>query len=148
VGIFPSFSPARETECSAADQQVIADARRIVGEPEDSNYVPVDAHEFCGRIFHSCFMGTENSSKETRKRAKDLSAAIGRYSAPMCSDWTEKLTQSGNSYHTDFNMDLVVTAVRDLFARVTNIKPKFKVHGGSQAENLALQNIQVGHSTL
>ena len=48
-----------------------------------------------------------------------------------------------NSYHTDFNMDAVVSAIRDLFCYVTNIKPKFKVHGGSQAENLALQNIQV-----
>lgn len=40
-------------------------------------------------------------------------------------------------------MDTVVTAVRQLFAFVTGIKPKFKVHGGSNAENLALQNIQV-----
>lgn len=63
---------------SLADNQVIADARRIVGEPEDSVYVPIDAHEFCSRIFHTCYMGTENSSKETRKRAKDLAEAIGR----------------------------------------------------------------------
>ncbi len=47
------------------------------------------------------------------------------------------------SYHIDLNMDTVVTAVRQLFAFVTGIKPKFKVHGGSNAENLALQNIQV-----
>ena len=48
-----------------------------------------------------------------------------------------------HSYHTDLNMDTVVTAVRDLFAYVTGIKPKFRAHGGSNAENLALQNIQV-----
>jgi hypothetical protein len=40
-------------------------------------------------------------------------------------------------------MDALVTAVRDIFAFVTGHKPKFKVHGGSNAENLALQNIQV-----
>jgi len=47
------------------------------------------------------------------------------------------------SYHVDLNMDALVTAVRDIFAFVTGHKPKFKVHGGSNAENLALQNIQV-----
>ncbi|TFY53186.1 hypothetical protein EVJ58_g9591 [Rhodofomes roseus] len=60
------------------DEQVIADARRIVGEPEDSAYVPTDAREFCNRIFHTCYMGTENSSIETRGRAKELAEAIGR----------------------------------------------------------------------
>jgi NAD+ synthase (glutamine-hydrolysing) len=40
-------------------------------------------------------------------------------------------------------MDALVTAVRDIFGFVTGHKPQFKVHGGSQAENLALQNIQV-----
>lgn len=60
------------------DLQVIADARRICGLAEDSDYLPVDAREFCGRIFHTCYMGTENSSIETRKRAKDLAEAIGR----------------------------------------------------------------------
>lgn len=39
-------------------------------------------------------------------------------------------------------MDAIVTSIRDLFAFVTGNKPRFKVHGGSAAENLALQNIQ------
>jgi NAD+ synthase (glutamine-hydrolysing) len=105
------------------DKQVIADARRMVGEPEDSVYIPLDAHEFCSKIFHTCYMGTENSSAETRKRAKDLSEAIG-------------------SYHVDLNMNTLVTSVRDLFAFVTGMRPQFRAHGGSGAENLALQNIQ------
>jgi NAD+ synthase (glutamine-hydrolysing) len=106
------------------DTQVISDARRIVGEPEDSNYRPIDPKEFCGRIFHTTFMGTENSSNDTRQRAKDLSNAIG-------------------SYHIDLNMDTVVASVQSLFSLVTNKTPRFKVHGGSNPENLALQNIQV-----
>ena len=61
------------------DKQVIADARRIVGEPEDTSYIPSDPKEFCGRLFHTCYMGTENSTIDTRKRAKDLAEAIGRY---------------------------------------------------------------------
>jgi hypothetical protein len=76
------------------------------------------------RIFHTTFMGTENSSADTRGRAKELSEAIG-------------------SYHIDLNMDTVVTSIQTLFTLVTNKTPSFKVHGGSDAENLALQNIQV-----
>ncbi|EKM81868.1 hypothetical protein AGABI1DRAFT_35688 [Agaricus bisporus var. burnettii JB137-S8] len=105
------------------DKSVIADARRMTGEPEDSSYIPSDPVEFAGRIFHSCYMGTENSSLETRQRAKDLAQAIG-------------------SYHVDLNMDTVVSAVRNLFAIVTGNRPQFRVQGGSGAENLALQNIQ------
>lgn len=52
------------------------------------------------------------------------------------------LTLSG-SYHIDLNMDTLVTSVRDLFAFVTGARPQFRAHGGSAAENLALQNIQV-----
>lgn len=48
-----------------------------------------------------------------------------------------------DSYHVDMNMDSLVSAVRDLFGFITGVKPRYKLHGGSQAENLALQNIQV-----
>lgn len=41
-------------------------------------------------------------------------------------------------------MDTVVTAVRNLFGFVTGVRPRFRSHGGTSAENLALQNIQVG----
>jgi len=47
------------------------------------------------------------------------------------------------SYHTDLNMDSLVTAVRNLFSVVTGFAPRFRSQGGSNAENLALQNIQV-----
>jgi len=40
-------------------------------------------------------------------------------------------------------MDTLVVAVRNLFSLITGIKPQFRAHGGSEAENLALQNIQV-----
>jgi len=108
-------------EARLGNQQVIDDAIRITGERSD--YVPLDARELCNKIFHTCYMGTENSSPETRKRAKDLASAIG-------------------SYHTDLNMDAVVTSIRTLFAVTTGKTPLFKIHGGTQTENLALQNIQ------
>ncbi|MCP5097787.1 MAG: NAD(+) synthase [Chloroflexi bacterium] len=108
------------SEAAAGNEQVIADARRIVDNP---TYLPTDATEFANRIFHTCYMGTENSSKETRKRAQKLAAQVG-------------------AYHLNINIDTVVTALINLFVRVTETKPRFKVHGGSEAENLALQNIQ------
>lgn len=68
-------------------------------------------------------MGTRNSSVETRTRAKDLAKAIG-------------------AYHTDLDMDTIVTSVRALFTTVTGKTARFRSDGGSPAENLALQNIQ------
>ncbi|GAA5917344.1 hypothetical protein JCM8208_000995 [Rhodotorula glutinis] len=120
------FSMCRLVAKAAAEgnEQVISDARRITGEDaETSTYVPIDPREFCGRIFHTCYMGTKNSSNETRQRAKDLAEAIG-------------------AYHVDLNMDACVDAIHTLFTLVTGKKPEYKVHGGSQTENLALQNIQ------
>jgi NAD+ synthase (glutamine-hydrolysing) len=73
-------------------------------------------------------MGTGNSSKDTRSRAKQLSEAIG-------------------SYHVDLNMDTAVSAVQTIFSTVTGLTPRFKVHGGTSAENLALQNIQVSRQS-
>lgn len=73
---FPS-SLSSSTSSATTDEQVISDARRITGEPEGSAYVPVDPREFCGRIFHTTYMGTSNSSEETRGRAKGLAEAIG-----------------------------------------------------------------------
>lgn len=39
-------------------------------------------------------------------------------------------------------MDACVDAIHTLFTLVTGKKPEYKVHGGTQTENLALQNIQ------
>jgi NAD+ synthase (glutamine-hydrolysing) len=107
---------------SRGEVQVIADARRVVG--ADIDYIPKDPKEFCGRLFHTCFLGmSENSSPETRSRAERLARDLG-------------------SYHLDTNIDNIVTAVFNLFVQVTMKTPKYKVYGGSETENLALQNIQ------
>jgi NAD+ synthase (glutamine-hydrolysing) len=116
-------------ECAAGDQAVINDARRVCREPEGSEWIAKTPQELANRIFHTSFMGTENSSKETRQRAKELAEVIG-------------------AYHVDLNMDSVVEAVRNLFSFVTGKTPAFRVHGGSRSENLALQNIQVSFACL
>ena len=48
------------------EETVMADVRRITG---DAGYTPRDPQELCNRIFVTCYMGTENSSEETKTRA-------------------------------------------------------------------------------
>ncbi|KAI8072698.1 hypothetical protein BC940DRAFT_339223 [Gongronella butleri] len=107
-------------EAQQGNQQVIEDARRLMG---DENAELTDPRELAQRIFYTCYMGTQNSSTETRARAKSLADTIG-------------------AYHTDLNMDTVVQSIQSLFSFVTGKTPAFRVHGGSNTENLALQNIQ------
>lgn len=54
---------------------MLADARKIV---HDETYVPEDPQEFCKRVFTTCYMASENSSQDTRNRAKLLAEQIGR----------------------------------------------------------------------
>lgn len=68
-------------------------------------------------------MGSKNSSRETRSRAKDLATAIG-------------------AYHIDIDIDKVTTAIVGVFSGWSRWIPRFKSNGGSSTENLALQNIQ------
>ena len=109
-------------EASQGNHQVIRDARRLTGQ-EDTDYVPADARQLANCILYTCYMGTRNSSKATRARAKALTDQIG-------------------SFHLDANIDSVVTAMFELFVRLTGKAPRFKVKGGTEAENAALQNIQ------
>jgi NAD+ synthase (glutamine-hydrolysing) len=117
------YSMCREVlkGCQQGNEQVLADVRRICS--KDETWTPQTAQEIAGFLFVTCYMGTENSSKETRNRAKALAESIG-------------------AYHIDLDMDIVIRAIVDLFSFVTNRRPRFKVHGGTAAENLALQNIQ------
>ncbi|ODV93154.1 hypothetical protein PACTADRAFT_47078 [Pachysolen tannophilus NRRL Y-2460] len=103
--------------------QVIEDARRIANMEDDKDWKPTDPTELANKIFHTCFMGTTNSSNDTRSRSKELASKIG-------------------SYHVDLNMDSLVTAIVSIFEVATGKKPVFKIFGGSNIENLALQNIQ------
>lgn len=61
---------------SVQEDPVVADVRRIV---KDKSYLPKDARELCGRIFTTCYMGSENSSETTRNFAATLAKAIGRF---------------------------------------------------------------------
>ena len=62
------------------DELVLADVRRLTFDPD---YTPSDPRELCSRLLVTCYMGTVNSSEETRQRAEDLANQIGRYVTPM-----------------------------------------------------------------
>lgn len=47
------------------------------------------------------------------------------------------------SYHVSLSIDPAVRAVIGIFSLVTGRSPLFAAHGGSNRENLALQNVQV-----
>lgn len=106
---------------AAGDATVTADARRVGQYGPDEPIT--DAADLAGRLFHTVYMGTANSSGDTRARSKALAAQVG-------------------GYHLDINIDTLVAAVVALFGAITARTPRFRVDGGSPAENLALQNIQ------
>lgn len=109
--------------CAAGVEQVVVDARRVAGEPAGSDYVPTDPRELCARVLHTCYMGTSNSSRETCELAARLAGDLG-------------------AYHLSANIDRMVAAVVYCFEKLTGKVPRYRLHGGSIAENLALQNIQ------
>ena len=102
------------------DAAMLADVRKVVG---DDSFEPKSAEELASRIFFTCYMATENSSAETRARASALAEEIG-------------------ASHSNINIDGMVAAMIKMFTRFGSKAPKYKVHGGSETENLALQNIQ------
>eukprot|EP00250_Pteridium_aquilinum_P018390 c24065_g1_i2 orf=296-2500(+) len=103
------------------NDQVQADAKRIGH--YDEHALPIDPKEFASRVLQTVYMGSENSSENTRGRAERLAKQIG-------------------ASHINLEIDAVVSALLFLFKSVTGKTPKYKVDGGSNAENLALQNIQ------
>lgn len=108
-------------EIQAGNKVVFEDAKRLAGGEDPST---MTAQQFCQKVFSTVFMGMkQQSSKETRGRAKELSEAIG-------------------AHHIDTNIDDMVQALHQLVTTILDFEPKFKMYGGSKAENLALQNFQ------
>lgn len=131
-------------EISKGNESVISDVQRIAGPYVKQGWLPRTPQELCHKasrferrlpkraaltpkytqILHTVFMPMKNQSSEaTRYRAQELSKSIG-------------------SYHTEHPIDDVFNAQTAAFATATGFKARFKLHGGSVAENIALQNIQ------
>lgn len=110
------------TKAAREGDEVVADDIRRIMQLVPSATIP-NASELARSIFTTVYLGTVNSSVETRARAKALAADIG-------------------ASHLSVSIDVVVNAALTFFAMVTGKTPRFKVDGGLNAENLALQNIQ------
>lgn len=109
------------SEIKKGNRNVIEDAQRLCGGQDPRG---LTAEQFCGKMFSTVFMGMQQqSSRETRDRARELAKAIG-------------------AHHIDTNIDQMVQALHTVVTGILNFKPRFKTNGGSQAENLALQNFQ------
>ncbi|KAM4058114.1 carbon-nitrogen hydrolase [Hirsutella rhossiliensis] len=105
----------------SGQDSTLHDLRRAVGEKD---YSPKSPEEIVSKLLHTCFMGTVNSSDETRSRAKRLAERIG-------------------AYHTDINIDQAIRAHESIVEQsLGGFKPRFSVEGGTVNENLAKQNIQ------
>ena len=105
----------------AGNEQVIADVKCLA---KFSEQLPETPQQLCNQIFHTVYIGmSKQSSKETRQRAKSLSEAI-------------------SAYHVNLDIDKVYEAHRNLIVNALGFEPKFKIEGGTIAENLTLQNIQ------
>jgi hypothetical protein len=106
------------------------------------------AQQLLHRIFTTVYMGTENSSADTRRRAATLAEQVG-FPALMpvdtcCRLPAERRMMAGftvlgrllmhshcveqiGSDHLDVNMDSVVSAMAALFAVITGHQPAFRV---------------------
>ena len=105
------------------NDQVIEDGRRVAGKADDPDWIPRTPQEFASAIFCTAYMGSKNSSSDTRRRAKDLAQAIG-------------------AYHVNIDIDAITTAIVNVFYSWSNWMPKFKSSGGSVAENLAVSPVE------
>lgn len=104
------------------DAAVLADLRRVArAEP---NWLPTSASEIANVVLHTCYMGSENSSVQTRARAARLADEIG-------------------AYHVSSVIDPMVRGTLEVFATVAGARrPRFRNAGGTDVEDIALQNIQ------
>lgn len=104
----------------------------------DLNYKPSDPREFCRRIMHTAYMGTENSGNVTRTRAIRIANQIG-------------------TFHMDCKVDDIIQGVDLAYCKTADIVDKLDVVGGMPKdkspgfknekrmcwmEDLAKQNIQ------
>jgi len=108
-------------EIQGGNAEVLADLRKVVREED---FIPESAQDIANRVFHTCYMGKgKASSKATEERARKLAQQIG-------------------CYHATIWIDKAVKGILDVFEDLTGRAPRFNSEGGTNAEDLALQNIQ------
>ena len=111
-------------EAGSGNQEVIKDVHRILGESQDSEYIPRDPQELARRLFFTAYMPSDGiSSKETESFAARLAEQVG-------------------SHHVRANISGIFNEFRKSMDEVLHFEPKFENEGGGREQDLALQNIQ------
>ena len=83
------------------------------------NLCPKNSKILSVNFLITCYLGTTNSSDETRDRAKRISAALG-------------------AQHFDMDIDEAYESFVKIFAKATGKTPKYVSNDGTYAEDLAL----------
>ena len=108
----------------AGNEQVKKDIQRIAGPYHPEGWLPKTPQEVCNGLLCTAYLGMkQQSSQDTRSRAKRLASDIG-------------------SYHVDMDIDNAFHSIKNFMPETTGFTPRFRSDGGAPAENLALQNIQ------
>lgn len=89
----------------------------------DPNFTPTKYQDIVNQLFVTCYLGTKNSSKDTLNRARRVAEGIG-------------------SKHYAVTIDEAYEEIIKIMKQATGKTPKFNTHGGTDTEDLALQNIQ------
>ena len=93
------------TNSITSTNEVEAECRRICKFTAEESISPT---KMANALFSTVYLGTDNSSEDTRKRAKDLAEEVG-------------------AKHLSCSIDTVVAAIVAFFALVTGKTPKFKL---------------------
>ena len=127
--------------CVEGDRTVLADVTRLLSlpplpPPSDSDSKPTASSSLpstfpdsfspsyiANGIFYTCYLATSNSSTTTRDHAAALAKDIG-------------------ANHLNVNIDAVVSAITTLLSTTLRYTLRYKTQGGTNTDNLALQNIQ------
>ncbi len=107
-------------ECKKGNKTVAQDLERMFCE---KGFIPATGKDVTKRLLYTAYLGTTNSSKETRVRAKAVADSFG-------------------VTHIDGTIDAAVEGLKATMQKMTGITPKFESAGGSKAEDIALQNVQ------
>lgn len=108
-------------EIAVNSAQVLEQVRKVVRDPK---FTPKSPSDIAKRLFHTAYLGnSEVSGKATENRSKDISTDVG-------------------SNHHAVDILPMVKSMMATFKDATGKLPQFANQGGTNSENLALQNIQ------
>ncbi|CAD7956750.1 unnamed protein product [Amoebophrya sp. A25] len=160
-----SGSPGKTSSPPARVPEVPLALRDLRGILKDPMYVPTSGQDICKRLFFTCYMASEFSGAETRRRAKMVSELIG---AAHTSIFIDKVTDAVKNVFSEMSVvsmggeketkpeldsDMRATTQSNGVAHIssgastgssapTTMLMKTPDINGSGVENIALQNIQ------